>query len=131
MTSALIGTLKECQELSLRGTPFPEVIRRLSAAGVERYHVDLSRDEATYYLPSGEAHALPLGLGGQPIAAEFDAGAVKAAVRGAQRGEVLFPEFVRRIKVAGCVEYHTRITGRRVQYLGRTGDLHVEPFPQL
>jgi uncharacterized protein YbcV (DUF1398 family) len=123
-----IAVMKECKELSLRGTPFPEIVRRLSEAGVERYHVDLSRDETTYYLPSGAAHAFRLGLGGLPIADTFDAGAVEEAVRGAQRGEVPYPEFVRRIKTAGCVEYHTRITGRRVQYLGRTGDMHVEPF---
>jgi uncharacterized protein YbcV (DUF1398 family) len=63
------------------------------------------------------------------IADAFDAAAVEAAVRGAQRGEVHYPEFLHRIKQAGCVEYFTHIAGRNVQYVGRLGDRHVERFP--
>lgn len=125
-----VAVLSECKELSFRGTPFPEIVRRLTAAGVERYHVDLTRDETTYYLPCGASLAFPLGGPGEPIAGAFDAAAVGAAVRGAQRGEFLYPEFLRRVRAAGCVEYFTQITGRKVQYVGRTGDAHVEPFPQ-
>jgi uncharacterized protein YbcV (DUF1398 family) len=124
-----IAVMKECKEQSLKGTPFPEIVRRLSEVGVERYHVDLSRDETTYYLPCGEAHAFPTGGPTDPIAEGFDAGAVEAAVRAAQRGGLLYPEFLRRIRAAGCVGYFTQIAGRRVQYVGRTGDMHVEPFP--
>jgi hypothetical protein len=57
--------------------------------------------------------------------------AVEAAVRGAQRVELPDPEFLRRIRAAGCIGYFTPITGRRVQYVGRTGDVHVEPFPAV
>ena len=124
-----VAVMKECRELSLKGTPFPEVVRRLAEAGVERYHVDLTRGESTYYLPCGGAHAFPTGGPEVPIAEAFDAGAVEAAVRAAQRGEVLYPEFLRRIRAAGCVGYFAQIAGRRVQYIGRTGDMHVEPFP--
>lgn len=123
-----IAVLKACKEASFEGMPFPENVRRLREAGVERYHIDLSRDEATYYLPCGESHALPLGSPQEPIADRFDPGAVEVAVRGAQRGEVLSPEFLRRIRAAGCVGYFTQITGNRVQYVGRTGEMHVEPF---
>ena len=66
-----VAVLTECKELSLQGRiTFPEVVRRLSEAGVERYHVDLTRDEATYYLTGGESHVLalhaidPTGTGG-------------------------------------------------------------------
>lgn len=124
-----IAVMKECKDLSLKGTPFPEIVRRLSEAGVERYHVDLSRGETTYYLPCGESHAFPTDGPEEQIAEEFDAGAVEAAVRAAQRGEVFYPEFLRRIRAAGCVGYFTQIAGRRVQYIGRTGEMHTEPFP--
>jgi uncharacterized protein YbcV (DUF1398 family) len=125
-----VAVMRECKDLSLQGKiPFPEVVRRLQEVGVERYHVDLTRDETTYYLPCGESHAFATGGPRDPIAGPFDAAAVEGAVRAAQRGEIIFPEFLRRIVAAGCVGYFTQITGRRVQYVGRTGDMHVEPFP--
>jgi len=125
-----IAVMKECKELSLAGKiPFPEVVRRLHEVGVERYHVDLTRDETTYYLPCGESHVFATGASRDPIAEPFDGAAVEGAVRAIQRGEIIFPEFLRQIMTAGCVGYFTQIAGRRVQYVGRTGDMHVEPFP--
>jgi uncharacterized protein YbcV (DUF1398 family) len=124
-----VAVMKECKDLSLKGTPFAEIVRRLAEAGVERYHVDLSRDEVTYYLPGGESHAFPAGRPQEAIAEGFDSDAVRATVKAVQRGEFLYPEFLRRIMAAGCVGYFTQIAGRRVQYIGRTGDTYVEPFP--
>jgi uncharacterized protein YbcV (DUF1398 family) len=129
-TQERIAVMKACKEQSIAGEiAFPEVVRRLHAAGVERYHADLTRDETTYYLPCGESHVFATGGPGDPIAEAFDGAAVEAAVRASQRGAIIFPEFLRRIRAAGCVGYFTQIAGRRVQYVGRTGDLHVEPFP--
>jgi uncharacterized protein YbcV (DUF1398 family) len=125
-----IAVMKECKEQSIAGAiPFPEVVRRLREAGVERYHVDLSRDETTYYLPCGESHVFATGGPQESIAESFDAAAVESAVRSIQRGQIIFPEFLRQIRAAGCVGYFTQIAGQRVQYIGRSGDMHVEPFP--
>jgi uncharacterized protein YbcV (DUF1398 family) len=125
-----IAVMTGCTALSLAGAiAFPEVVRRLCAAGVERYHVDLTRNEKTYYLPCGESHVVPMAGPGEPIAEGFDAGAVEAAVRAVQRGEFGYVEFLRRVRAAGCVGYFAQLAGRRVQYVGRTGDAHVEPFP--
>ena len=33
---------------------FPQVVGKLMAAGVERYHADLVRDEKIYYMPDGQ-----------------------------------------------------------------------------
>jgi uncharacterized protein YbcV (DUF1398 family) len=125
-----IAVMKECKERSLGGTiSFPEVVRRLHEAGVERYHVDLTRDETTYYLPCGESHVFTTGGPREIIAEKFNAAAVEGAVRAIQRGEIVFTEFLRRIRAAGCTGYFAQIAGRRVQYVGRTGDMHVEIFP--
>lgn len=125
-----VSVLTECKELSLQGKiTFPEVVRRLSEAGVERYHIDLTRDEATYYLTGGESHVLALHGPGGEINGSFDAAAVEQAVRASQRGEITHPEFLARIRAAGCVGYFAQLAGHRVQYIGRTGDMHVEPFP--
>ncbi|MBA4191371.1 MAG: DUF1398 domain-containing protein [Planctomycetaceae bacterium] len=125
-----IAVVTECNELSLQGKiTFPEVVRRLSEVGVERYHVDLTRDETTYYLAGGESHVLALHGPKGEIVGPFDAGGVEQAVRASQRGEITHPEFLARIRAAGCVGYLAQLAGRRVQYVGRTGDMHVEPFP--
>ncbi|MDY3559589.1 DUF1398 family protein [Gemmata sp. JC673] len=125
-----VAVLRECNELSLAGrVSFPEVVRRLSEVSVERCHVDLTRDETTYYFPCGESHTFALGGPQATITEQFDATGVEAAVRAAQHTRITYPEFLSRIMAAGCVGYFTQITGRRVQYIGRTGDIHVEPFP--
>lgn len=125
-----LAVMKECKELSARGEiAFPDVVRRLSEAGVERYHVDLTRDETTYYLASGESHVLTLHGPDGAIGGPFDATAVKQAVRATQRGETSYPDFLAQIRAAGCVGYFAQIAGRRVQYIARSGDMHVEPFP--
>ena len=127
-----LAVMKKCKDLSLSGKlPFPEVVSRLMEAGVERYHVDFSRDEITYYLPSGASEVFPASHSdeGVSIADAFDAPSVSRAIRSAQAGEIVYPEFARRIKAAGCVGYFAQLSGRRVLYFGRDGDAHVEPFP--
>lgn len=125
-----VAVMTECKELSLQGKiTFPEVVRRLSEVGVERYHVDLTRDETTYYLTGGESHVFELHGPPGEINGTFDPAAVERAVRASQRGEIIHPEFLARIRAAGCVGYFAQLSGQRVQYIGRSGDMHVEPFP--
>ena len=125
-----VEVILSCKELSREGNiTFPEVVRRLSDVGVERYHVDLTRDETTYYLGCGESHVFALHGPKQEIGEPFDAAGVEQAVRATQRGEIIHPEFLARISAAGCVGYFAQLSGRMVQYIGRNGDMHVEPFP--
>ena len=125
-----VAVMHECSSLSLQGKiSFPEVVRKLHAIGVERYHADFSRQEITYYMPSGESHIESAGKHPEPAGEAFSANAVEAAIRQIQRGEIVYTEFLRKIMAAGCVGYFVQITGRRAQYFGRNGDVHVEPFP--
>jgi uncharacterized protein YbcV (DUF1398 family) len=109
---------------------FPQVIAMLIAAGVEGYYKDLMRREVTYYLADGATHTEPLALPTPPIPDSFDEAAVVAAIRAAQRDEVRYPEFIVRAVNAGTAAYRVCITGKRVIYLSRQGDMHVEHFPQ-
>lgn len=119
-----------CKSLSLEGKiTFPEVLRRLQEVGIERYHVDLTRDETTYYHTNGESQVVATPPCPTSIAGPFSADEIQAAVQASQRGDILYPEFVQRIRAAGCVAYFTQITGQRVQYMGRSGDMHVEYVP--
>ena len=120
----------ECTEASDAGRiTFPDVVGKLIAAGVERYHADLMRAERTYYMPSGESVVTP----GHALAAmpanEFSALGVEAAVRDIQAGKIQYREFCARIAAVGCVGYIVTLAGRRAVYYGRTGETYVEPFP--
>ena len=127
-----VAVMQRCSELSIRGgISFPEVVRALQEAGVERYHADFSRDEKTFYTAEGDSHVTPLGVPAEPISAAFDAAAVEAAIRHSQRGEISYPGFLRRIMAAGCVGYFVQIAGRRALYFGRNGETHLEPFPPV
>jgi uncharacterized protein YbcV (DUF1398 family) len=107
---------------------FPEVVKALMEAGVERYHADLVAARKTYYLPSGEFEEHTVDKVGAPVLA-FSAEGVEKAVRAIQRQEIGYRAFCRQIADAGCVGYLVSLTGRRAVYYGRSGDEHVEWFP--
>lgn len=108
---------------------FPEVVRRLLAAGVTSYFVDLLRAEDVVYLAGDSTFTAPLTLKLDPIAQEFSKLDVVAAIRAAQRDEVRYPEFMRRAAAAGVVAYWAFLTGKKVMYFGHDGEIHTEWFP--
>lgn len=110
--------------------PFPEVVERLGAIGVERYYADLVRGEKTFYGANGASRREPfLDYVPPPAAGTFDAERVRSAISDIQRGAIDYPEFLDRILAAGCVYYTVHISGRRAIYTGRDGGNYVEPFP--
>ena len=130
MEDAIRKVMQECTDASdQERISFPDVVGRLAAAGVERYHADLQRHEKVYYLPDGQSHAVPTVALAEPAAAAFSATGVEAAVRAAQAGTIGYGEFCRWILKAGCVGYFVSIPGRRAVYFGRTSECHVEHFP--
>lgn len=98
-------------------------------AGIERYHADYSRQETTFYAADGSSCVVPMPHETMAIAETFSPLQVEAAVRRAQRGEIMYPQFTRLALAAGCVGYFVQIAGQRVQYFGRNGDVHTEWFP--
>lgn len=130
MDSGQTQVVQECARLSAAGAiGFGEVVARLMAAGIERYHADYSRGETTYYSPRGTSCVVPMGHQSTTIADSFTAELVESAVRQAQRGEIRYVEFTRQALAAGCVGYFVQIAGRCVQYFGRKGEIHTEWFP--
>jgi uncharacterized protein YbcV (DUF1398 family) len=125
------AVIEECVNRSHEGTiDFATVVSKLISVGVESYYTDYRRQEHVYYLSSGETHSMQLSTPELSIADQFEAKDVREAVLGSQRGEIKYPEFVRRTMSAGCVGYFVWITGRQVQYFGRRGEIHVEHFPK-
>jgi uncharacterized protein YbcV (DUF1398 family) len=122
--------VEQCAALSMAGRiSFGDVVGRLMQAGVERYHADYSRMETTYYLSNGDSHVVPMHHAPMPVAEAFSAAAVEASVRQAQRGEIVYPQFVKQTMQAGCIGYFVQIAGKRVHYFGRNGEVHTEWFP--
>lgn len=122
--------IRECAAASYAGTKsFGEIVVALMQAGVESYQADYRNKSATYYMPDGEAIGIELKTPAAPIPQRFDAAALQAAIRGAQRGEVKYPQFLALSMAAGCVGYIVWIAGRHVSYFGRRGEVHIEPFP--
>ena len=123
--------LDSCVSGSFAGRlTFPQVLQNVKAAGGERYLSDLVLRETTYHGP-GSSHyrvAWPKDELFSPADA-FDPDAIGAALRSVQVGEIAYPQFLRRIAGAGVVAYTVHLTGRKALYLGRHGDVYVEPFP--
>lgn len=130
MDTAQIKEIEACERGALSGDlSFAQIVGRLAAIGVERYHVDYSRRETTYYRANGDSLVTDSTHPPHAVAAEFSSTAVAAAVAQSQRNEHSYAEFVRKTMAAGCVGYFAQISGRCVLYFGRDGQCHVERFP--
>lgn len=116
---------------SLSGTlPFPEIVANLIAEGIEYYHVDYVRRHFGFYGTDAEVVVAPLVIENlPPIAPALDVDALRAAIVDSQRHGQKFPRFSARAMEAGVQAYYAFLRGKRVTYLGRNGDHHVEWFP--
>ena len=117
--------------LTLDGSlPFPEIVGKLIAQGVEYYHVDYASRSFTFYGASSETVTAPITYENLPaIAAEFDRAALKAAIVDSQQHDQAFRDFCDRAVRAGVQGYFAYLRGQRVTYSGRQGDQHTEWFP--
>ena len=130
MDATTRDVIERCAAASHAGEQhFGRAIATLSGVGVESYFADYRAGTTTYYLPDGRHLAVAAPQPDVAIATAFDTGAIRAAILGAQRDEVRYPEFVRRTRAAGCVGYFVWLAGRHVAYHGRRGESHVERFP--
>ncbi|MGH6678620.1 MAG: DUF1398 domain-containing protein [Bradyrhizobium sp.] len=110
---------------------FPQIVGTLLQEGFEGYAIDFRRARATYYLPDGEGVDVPMHKIDVPIAPAFDAMRVQSTIKEAQLfvPGYSYPGFCKTIAAAGCAGYIVSFSGRRVLYIGRTADIHVEQFP--
>ena len=123
--------IAECTRLAFENKmSFPETIKHLVAAGVERYHADLRLLRKTHYGATGESVDEQLPLANPPaIAEDFSEAGVVDALRAIQSGKIAYGEFLRRIMSAGAASYDVFVTGRKAIYTGRKGDFYIEHFP--
>ncbi|WP_430469803.1 DUF1398 domain-containing protein [Thalassospira lucentensis] len=110
---------------------FPEIVGTLMQAGFESYAVDFRRSLAVYYLADGQSLELSTHKADNPVAPDFDRDAIQSAIREAQQliPGYTYKGFCSKVAAAGCAGYIVSFSGRRALYLGRTGETHVEYFP--
>jgi uncharacterized protein YbcV (DUF1398 family) len=121
----------EVARATLAGTiSFPEVVSRLIGAGVEYYQVDyVGRCKAFYGASDGKC-VTPIDYEGLPnVSAELDVAALKATILASQTQGQKYRDFTARAMAAGVQGYYAFLRGKRVTYLGRSGDQHTEWFP--
>lgn len=128
--SEIISTIKIVFDKSNLGEiHFGEVIQKLISIGIESYFVDYRRGETTYYLPNGENIRHTFESEPSTIAMSFNPIQIKQAIKGAQSGQLMYPQFKSLTYSAGCIGYAVWIKGKNVQYFGRLGENHTEHFP--
>jgi len=123
--------ISQLGQATVTGTiPFPEIVGKLIAEGVESYYVDYASMQFRFYGTGGGVVVVPLLLGTlQAIAPVFDGPALRAAIVDSQQNGQKFKDFSRRAVEAGVAGYFAFLSGKRVTYIGRMGDQHVEWFP--
>ncbi len=110
--------------------PFPEIVGRLIAEGVEYYRIDYVARQMSFYSNAGSVVVAPLSFEKLPaVAADFDGPALRAAILDSQLNGQEFRQFSHRAVGAGVQGYYVFLRGQRVTYLGRQGEQHIEWFP--
>lgn len=128
MNATIISKLaKATQDGSI---PFPEIVGRLMEEGVEYYQVDYRTLQITFYGTAGGVVTAPLIFENLPEVGEaFDLIGLRAAIHDSQANGQKFRDFSVRAMRAGVQSYYAFLSGKRVMYLGRLGDQHIEWFP--
>ncbi len=94
MDASVQAVVAECSKGSDENRlSFPEVVGKLMAAGVERYHADFARSEKTFYMPGGESFVTasrPV-AGTAPHAFSVDSGS--SAIKAVQQRQIDYAEF--------------------------------------
>jgi len=132
MNDSQIAAARACLEASENGTmTFPQIVGALIQEGFESYLIDFRRSIATYYAANGDSVELATHRVEARVAAVFDEGRITAAIREAQQlvPGYTYKGFCVKVADAGCALYVVSFLGRRAVYMGRTGETHVEHFP--
>jgi uncharacterized protein YbcV (DUF1398 family) len=108
---------------------FPYLAASLREAGVSNVRVAVPSNAFVYLTADGSVliQRAPIAAGVVDVA-PFDEGAVVAAIRADQAGELAFPDFMAAIWAAGVLAYEVDLAASTCTYRGADGSAHVESF---
>ena len=131
MNKDIITIIEQSTQESFKETgSFPERVKTLIDAGIERYYADLIGRQTTYYATDGSMHTSKMPYPNPPIRGSiFSERDVIEALRTIQRGEISYSEFLNRIIKGGTVNYTVFLLGKQVHYVGAKGEIYIERFP--
>ncbi len=99
--------VRELGQATVSGSlPFPDIVGKLIAEGVEYYHVDYVALHINFYSTEGAVVIVPLNFENLPqVAPNFDSSALISAILDSQKNNQKFRDFSRR---STQHEYHHR-----------------------
>ena len=108
---------------------YPDLVKKLIAAGVTSYTVDSATGSIIYRGSKGD-HLIHKGVDRLDVANDFNQEAVIAAIRDNQQGKTDYPGFMKAIAKAGVQLYEATLEGdnKRVTYIGY-GTYYEERIP--
>lgn len=122
---------KECVHLSDKEElTFPEVVSKLMKAGIESYYADLLGAKRIFYAKNTAYPVDCLEENKYKAGDIFHHDKVIQAIKQIQAGQIKYQEFLKKILEAGVINYMVYISGKKVIYLGRRGEMHIEDFPK-
>ena len=80
-------------------------------------------------MPNGEIYSESFDFQGPMIAADYSKAMLLSALEDIQNKRIDYRAFLKQIMLAGIANYHAYLNGRKVVYMSRNGELHVEDFP--
>jgi uncharacterized protein YbcV (DUF1398 family) len=108
-----------------------DFVRRLIAAGVQTYRVEVPAHTITYHSPDDTfiEQGEPLAGADPERPAPFQAPGVQAAIAANQQGKGEYQLFLRQIWDAGTVAYDVDFQARTIAYRGAHGEVYEEGIP--
>lgn len=112
------SAIHEAAQATLAGTmPFPQIVAKLIAAGVEYYHVDYAGRCKRFYDGGGGMRSDGHHVRRLPaVAAELDVEALRDDIRDSQQKGQHYRDFTVRAMRAGVQGYFAFLRGQRVTY---------------
>lgn len=131
MNKEIINIIEDSTKKSFtKEDAFPERVKTLIGAGIERYYTDLSGIKTIYYGTDGATYTEKMPYPNPPKRGDtFSEKDIIEALRAIQQGEITYPDFLNRIIKAGVVNYTVFLLGRQAHYVGGKGEIYIERFP--
>jgi uncharacterized protein YbcV (DUF1398 family) len=116
------------EQSQARKLTFPEVVRRLLDAGVESYFCDLAIRQETFYMRDLKTPVQKMTPPTAFVAEEFLVSGAHCSDSWRSGRHHSLSRIFQALRRCRVIAYWAFLTGRKVMYFGRRGEIHVEEF---